>query len=109
MEHGKVRDRYIFNTNNLVITNVDIKFIESSDKESQASLQEIVKMAIQITTDQVEAEALAAAEKEKQEALAKFQISKTEDEKAAEVFRKALYELENETKAIQKQGVAVAE
>lgn len=109
MEHGKVRDRYIFNTNNLVITNVDIKFIESMDKESQASLQEIVKMAIQITTDQVEAEALAAAEKEKQEALAKFQISKTEDEKAAEVFRKALYELENETKAIQKQGVAVAE
>lgn len=34
MEHGKVRDRYIFNTNNLVITNVDIKFIESMDKES---------------------------------------------------------------------------
>ena len=72
MEHGKVKDRYVFETNNLVITNVDIKFIESMDKESQASLQEIVKMAIQITTDQVEAEASAAAEKEKQEALAKF-------------------------------------
>lgn len=109
MEHGKVKDRYVFETNNLVITNVDIKFIESMDKESQASLQEIVKMAIQITTDQVEAEASAAAEKEKQEALAKFQISKTEDDKAAEVFRKQLYELQNETKAVQKQGVAVAE
>lgn len=93
MDHGKVKDRYLFTTNNLVITNVDIKLIESMDKESQASLQEIVKMAIQITTDQVEAEAQAAAEKEKQEALAKFQMSKTEDDKAAEVFRKTLYEL----------------
>ena len=68
MEHGKVKDRYVFTTNNLVITNVDIKCIESSDKASQQSLQEIVKMAIQITTDQVEAEAHAAAEKEEQEA-----------------------------------------
>jgi len=38
MEHGKVRDKYLFSTNNLVITNVDIKSVESMDKESQASL-----------------------------------------------------------------------
>ncbi len=66
-------------------------------------------MAIQITTDQVEAEAQALAEKEKQDALMQIQKCKTEDDQAAEGFRKSLYELQNQTKAIQKQGVAVAE
>lgn len=79
------------------------------DKESQASLQEIVKMAIQITTDQVEADARSIADKEKQEALAKIQFQKADDEKAAESFRRQLYELQNETKVIKQSGVAIAE
>lgn len=38
MKDGKVQDRYFFHSNNLVVDNVDIKSVESMDKESQASL-----------------------------------------------------------------------
>jgi major vault protein len=109
MKEGKVNDEYILSSNNLCVTNVDIKSVESMDKESQSSLQEIVKMAIQITTDQVEADAKAIADKEQQEALFKIQMQKNDDERASESFRRTLYELENQTKVIKKSGIAIAE
>lgn len=61
---GKVKDSYEFPSNNMVVTNCDIKSVESLDKESQQSLREIVNMAIQITTDMAEANAKAHAAKE---------------------------------------------
>lgn len=42
MTDGKVNDEYFFPSNNLSVTNCDIKSVESLDKESQQSLREIV-------------------------------------------------------------------
>lgn len=109
VKDGKVNDEYFFPANNLCITNCDIKSVESLDKESQQSLREIVNMAIQITTDMSEANAKAQAAKEQQEAEAQIQKQKNEDERQSEKFRKELYEYQNQTKVIQKSGIAIAE
>merc|ERR1719399_473312 len=54
---GKVGDRFHFESNNLVITNIDVQSVEPVDDETRNSLQKSVQMAIQITTDSQEAAA----------------------------------------------------
>lgn len=66
-------------------------------------------MAIQITTDMAEANAKSLAAKEQQEAEAQIQKQRNEDERQSEKFRKELYEFQNQTKVIQKSGIAIAE
>ena len=109
MTDGKVNDEYFFPANNLVISNVDIKSVECVDEESRQSLKDKVKMAIQITTDQVEADAKAQADQETQEALGQIAMQVAEDEEASQSFLKSLYDLQNQTNTIKKQGLAIAE
>lgn len=106
---NKINDIYVLENNNFTVTNVDIKSVSSVDEQSKSSMQESVKMAIQISTDQVEATAKAEAERVEQEAKAFLDRQKTEDEKAAEKYRKELYALKNETESIQKTGLEVAQ
>ena len=56
-ESGKVNDKFYFNSNNLVVTNVDIQKVEPVDEKTKQSLQKSVTLAIEITTRMQEAEA----------------------------------------------------
>lgn len=49
-ENGKINDRFYFNSNNLIVTNVDIQKVEPVDEKTKQSLQKSVTLAIEITT-----------------------------------------------------------
>ena len=53
----KVRDRFAFSQNNLVITSIDIQSVEPVDQRTRDSLQKSVQLAIEITTNSQEATA----------------------------------------------------
>ena len=56
-ERGKVRDRFAFSANNLVITSIDIQSVEPVDQRTRDALQKSVQLAIEITTNSQEAAA----------------------------------------------------
>ena len=56
-ERGKVRDRFDFRANNLVITSIDIQSVEPVDQRTRDALQKSVHLAIEITTNSQEAAA----------------------------------------------------
>ena len=56
-ENNKVRDRFCFPQNNLVVTSIDIQSVEPVDQRTRDSLQKSVQMAIEITTNSQEAAA----------------------------------------------------
>ena len=56
-ENMKVRDQFKFQSNNLLITNVDIQSVEPVDQRTRDSLQKSVQLAIEITTNSQEATA----------------------------------------------------
>jgi len=59
----KIKDKFIFETNKLSITNVDIQAVEPVDKNTRDSLQKSVTLAIEITTSASEAAARHSAER----------------------------------------------
>ena len=56
-EKAKVRDRFCFPANNLVVTSIDIQSVEPVDQRTRDSLQKSVQLAIEITTNSQEAAA----------------------------------------------------
>ena len=56
-ENLKVRDRFSFPQNNLVVTSIDIQSVEPVDQRTRDSLQKSVQLAIEITTNSQEAAA----------------------------------------------------
>ena len=56
-EKGKVRDRFLFPNNNLVITSIDIQSVEPVDQRTRDALMKSVQLAIEITTNSQEAAA----------------------------------------------------
>ncbi|MDM8557397.1 hypothetical protein [Candidatus Parabeggiatoa sp. HSG14] len=108
-EQGRVRNEFRFDSNNLVITNVDIKSVEPVDEETLKSLQKSVQIAIQITSDAQEAAARHDAERVEQEAKARLERQGIVDTRQAEVERKNLLELRAENAAIETTGQATAE
>ena len=56
-EHQKIKDRFKFPQNNLIITSVDIQSVEPVDQRTRDSLQKSVQLAIEITTNSQEAAA----------------------------------------------------
>ncbi len=67
-ENRKVRDRFCFTQNSLVITSIDIQSVEPVDQRTRDSLQKSVQLAIEITTNSQEAAARHEAERLEQEA-----------------------------------------
>ncbi len=67
-ENRKVRDRFCFLQNSLVITSIDIQSVEPVDQRTRDSLQKSVQLAIEITTNSQEAAARHEAERLEQEA-----------------------------------------
>lgn len=106
---GKVRDSFRFDSNNLVVTNVDIQVVEPVDEKTKESLQKSVTLAIGITTQMQEAAAKRQAEKIEQEAIGALNKQKIEDEANAESDRKELYDLNAKCESIRSSGQAIAE
>jgi len=108
-EHGKVNDRFVFQNNGLVITNIDIQSVEPVDQRTRDSLQKSVQLAIEITTKSQEATAKHEAEKIEQEARGRLERQKITDEAEAEKQRQELLSLQAQSSAVETTGQATAE
>jgi major vault protein len=106
---GKVKNRFKFDANNLVISNVDIQSVEPVDQRTRDALQKSVQLAIEITTKSQEAEARHEAERREQEARGKLERQKIVDEAEAEKYRKNLLTLQAQSAAVESTGQATAE
>jgi len=105
----KVLDRFIFKSNSLHFTNIDIQSVEPVDQRTRDSLQKSVQLAIEITTKSQEATARHDALRLEQEARGKLERQKIKDEAEAEKARTALLELQAHSAAVQSTGQATAE
>lgn len=90
----KVRSRFEFPQNNLVVTSIDIQSVEPVDQRTRDSLQKSVQLAIEITTNSQEAAAKHEAERLEQEAKGRLERQKISDEAEAEKSRRELLELQ---------------
>jgi len=108
-EAGKIKNRFAFSQNKLVITNIDIQSVEPVDSRTRDALQKSVQLAIEITTKSQEAEARHEAERREQEARGRLERQKIEDEAEAEKARTSLLTLQAESASVESAGQAVAE
>jgi major vault protein len=108
-ENKKVKNRFLFSANNLVISNIDIQSVEPVDSKTRDALQKSVQLAIEITTKSQEAEARHEAERREQEAKGRLERQKIEDEAEAEKYRTDLLQLQAQSQAVEATGQATAE
>jgi len=108
-DNQKVKNRFVFTANNLVITNIDIQSVEPVDMRTKDSLQKSVQLAIEITTKSQEANARHEAERLEQEAKGRLERQKINDEAEAEKARKRLIELQAESASVEAAGQATAD
>jgi major vault protein len=108
-EHDKIRNKFHFSANNLVITNIDIQSVEPVDQRTRDSLQKSVQLAIEITTKSQEAAARHESARLEQEAMGRLERQKILDEAEAEKSKKSLLTLQAESAAVEATGQASAE
>ncbi|XP_078484853.1 major vault protein isoform X1 [Ciona intestinalis] len=108
-DKGKVKDRFEFPQNRLVVTSIDIQSVEPVDQRTRDSLVKSVQLAIEITTNSQEATARHEAERAEQEARGRLERQKIADEAEAERSRRDLLELQSQSAAIESTGQAKAE
>jgi len=109
MNRKKVKNRFLFSANNLVISNIDIQSVEPVDSRTRDALQKSVQLAIEITTQSQEATARHEAARFEQESKGELERQKILDEAKAEEARKALLELQAASAAVEAMGAASAE
>jgi len=108
-ENDKVKNKMLFSSNNLVITNIDIQSVEPVDQRTRDSLQKSVQLAIEITTKSQEASAKHESSRLEQEAMGRLERQKILDEAEAEKARRMLLQLQAESNAVESTGQATAE
>jgi len=108
-DNGKIKNRFHFPANNLVIDNIDIQSVEPVDQRTRDALQISVQLAIEITTKSQEAAARHEAERREQEARGRLERQKITDEAEAEKARKDLLQLQAQSAAVESTGQATAE
>lgn len=108
-EDGKIGDRFKFDTNNLLITNVDIQAVEPVDDRTKESLQRSVQLAIEITTASQEARAQQEAMCEEEQAKGILEQQTIKNQAQAEVGKAELLQLRCNSAVIEAKGAAVAE
>jgi len=108
-ENEKIRNKFHFTANNLVITNIDIQSVEPVDQRTRDSLQKSVQLAIEITTKSQEAAARHESSRLEQEAMGRLERQKINDQSQAEKERRQLIFLQAETQAVESTGQAKAE
>jgi major vault protein len=108
-ENEKIRNKFHFSSNNLVITNIDIQSVEPVDQKTRDALQKSVQLAIEITTKSQEAAARHESARLEQEAIGRLERQKIDDEASSEKARKDLLQLQAESSAVESTGQATAE
>jgi major vault protein len=108
-EHGKVGDQFIFNANNLAITNIDIQSVEPVDERTHESLQKSVQLAIEIATKKQERNARHSAEVIEQTARGKIEEQRLKTQADIETCRQSLTHLLAKSAAVSSTGTATAE
>eukprot|EP00451_Oxyrrhis_marina_P038331 CAMPEP_0204363162 /NCGR_PEP_ID=MMETSP0469-20131031/40161_1 /ASSEMBLY_ACC=CAM_ASM_000384 /TAXON_ID=2969 /ORGANISM="Oxyrrhis marina" /LENGTH=834 /DNA_ID=CAMNT_0051351871 /DNA_START=29 /DNA_END=2533 /DNA_ORIENTATION=- len=108
-ESKVVRDSFVFDSNGLTITSIDVQQVEPVDLQTQQSLQRAVQVAIEVTTAAQEAEARHKAAGMDQVARGQLQRQKIHDETAAEEVRLELIEKQTLCTVTETQGQASAE
>ncbi|KAN0023577.1 hypothetical protein ACTFIV_007964 [Dictyostelium citrinum] len=106
---GSSNDCLYFETNGLVITNIDVQSVEPVDQRTLDSLQKSVQLAIEITTKSQEATARQEAERLEQMARGELERQKIIDEAKNEESRSKLVQLQAQSAAVESTGQAVAE
>lgn len=106
---GKVKPKFVFAANNLCITNVDIQSVEPVDERTRESLQKSVQLAIEITTNSLEARAKHEAKKEEEEAKGRLERQQIQNRAQSETARRELLELQSKSATIEAQGAATAD
>lgn len=102
-------NRFVFNNNCLVITNIDIQSVEPVDPRTRDALQKSVQLAIEITTKSQEATARHEAERREQEARGRLERQKLKDEAEAEKAKKELLTLQAQSAEVESIGQVTAE
>jgi major vault protein len=108
-DKGKIKGRFSFAANNLVISNIDIQSVEPVDSRTRDALQKSVQLAIEITTRSQEAEARHEAERREQESRGQIEKYKLLNEAKAEESRKNLLQLQSQSATVESTGAATAE
>eukprot|EP01094_Clydonella_sp_ATCC50884_P019908 TRINITY_DN39_c0_g1_i1.p1 TRINITY_DN39_c0_g1~~TRINITY_DN39_c0_g1_i1.p1 ORF type:complete len:823 (-),score=382.67 TRINITY_DN39_c0_g1_i1:132-2600(-) len=108
-EHEKINERYVFPSNCLNITNIDIQSVEPVDQRTRDSLQKSVQLAIEITTKSQEANARHEAERQEQEARGRLERQRIQDDRLAEEAKRSLLELQAHCAMIENSGQAKAD
>jgi len=106
---GEIRNSLRFNSNNLVISNIDIQSVEPVDSKTRDALQKSVQLAIEITTKSQEATARHSAERREQEARGELERQKIEDESESEKHRTELLQIQSKSMTVEQTGQASAE
>jgi major vault protein len=109
LDSGEPREEFLFDANNLVITNIDIQSVEPVDSRTRDALQKSVQLAIEITTKSQEASARHEAERREQVARGKLERQKIKDEASSEQQRTELLKLQAASAVIEASGQATAE
>lgn len=107
--NGKIRNEYVFKTNGLTITNVDIKFIEPVDAQTKDALKQTVSLAIECVTQQQEDEAMRAANHARQEAEGRLERMRIHYQTKAEKGKMELLKLQADSRSIKESGEANAQ
>lgn len=108
-ESGSINNRFLFSSNGLIITNIDIQAVEPVDQRTRDSLQKSVQLAIEITTKSQEAHARHKAERQEQEAKGLLERQKIIDDVKIEEERKQLIAMQVESTHIEAAGQSTAE
>jgi major vault protein len=102
-------NRFLFNNNCLVITNIDIQSVEPVDPRTRDALQKSVQLAIEITTKSQEATARHEAERREQEARGRLERQQLKDKAEAEKAKKELLTLQALSAEVESIGQVTAE
>jgi len=106
---GNPLSNFVFNSNNLVISNIDIQSVEPVDQRTRDALAKSVQLAIEITTKSQEASARHEAESREQAARGLLERQKILDEASAEKHKKELLTLQAESAEVESTGQVTAE
>jgi major vault protein len=109
MTTGKLKKPFVFKSNNLIITNVDIQTQEPIDGKMRSILNESMRISMETTLKIQEAEAKHRENRANQEADGKIERKRITDDTIAEERRLELLKLKTENDSIISCGLAESE
>jgi len=109
LQTGKFKKPFVFKSNKLIITNVDIQTQEPIDKKMRVILNESMRISMETSLNIQEAEAKHREQRANQEAEGKVERKKITDDTDAEERRFDLHKLKTENESIITCGLAEAE